>query len=121
MVCVNTFQEIPGRGSASNPKNRFEALECVAEPEDELHEPRNPRTIYMRDDTQSLIAYNQSPDVGFDASFNVYRGCEHGCAYCFARPTHEYLGFSAGLDFESKILVKEDAPALLRRELAAPR
>ena len=62
---------------------------------------------------------NDSPDVGFDASLNPYRGCEHGCAYCYARPTHEYLGYSAGLDFESKILAKLDAPALLRRELLA--
>src|SRR5690606_10962151 len=61
-----------------------------------------------------------SPDVGFEASVNPYRGCEHGCVYCYARPTHEYLGFSPGLDFETRILVKEDAPALLRRTLAAP-
>jgi DNA repair photolyase len=115
---VNTLQGIPGRGSASNPKNRFEVLECVAEPKDEMEAPRNPRTVFMRDDAQSIIAYNQSPDVGFDASFNVYRGCEHGCAYCFARPTHEYLGFSAGLDFETKIMVKEKAPELLRTELS---
>src|SRR5262249_43927356 len=67
----------------------------------------------------SIIAYNDSPDVGFDASINPYRGCEHGCIYCFARPNHEYLGFSAGLDFETKILVKEVAPELLRRELSA--
>jgi DNA repair photolyase len=66
-----------------------------------------------------VIAYNDSPDVGFDASVNPYRGCEHGCVYCYARPFHEYLGFSAGLDFESRILVKEEAPELLRRELSA--
>ena len=68
-----------------------------------------------------MIAYNDSPDVGFDASVNPYRGCEHGCIYCYARPTHEYLGFSAGLDFETRILVKEDAPELLRKELASPK
>src|SRR5207302_1002362 len=64
---------------------------------------------------------NDSPDVGFTHSINPYRGCEHGCIYCFARPTHEYLGFSAGLDFETKIVVKEDAPELLREELMSPK
>jgi len=67
-----------------------------------------------------VITTNDSPDVGFDASLNPYRGCEHGCVYCYARPTHEYLGFSSGLDFESRILVKEEAPNLLREELADP-
>lgn len=107
------------RGSASNPKNRFETAEFIPDPEvaDEEERP-HPRTQFLRDDSQSLITYNTSPDVGFDASFNVYRGCEHGCAYCFARPTHEYLGMSAGLDFETKILVKERAPELLRSELS---
>src|SRR5262249_20381462 len=71
--------------------------------------------------SRSIIATNDSPDVGFDASINPYRGCEHGCGYCYARPYHEYLGFSAGLDFETKILVKEDAPELLRCELTSPR
>src|SRR5947207_4011727 len=75
----------------------------------------------MKDETRSIINYNDSPDVGFNASINPYRGCEHGCIYCFARPNHEYLGFSAGLDFETKILVKEDAPDLLRRELMSKR
>ena len=77
--------------------------------------------MFLRDQTRTIINYNDSPDVGFEASINPYRGCEHGCIYCFARPNHEYLGFSAGLDFETKILVKEDAPDLLRRELASPR
>ena len=71
--------------------------------------------------SKSLIAYNNSPDVGFNASINPYRGCEHGCVYCYARPTHEYLGFSSGLDFETKIMVKEDAPELLRNELSSPK
>ena len=79
----------------------------------------SPRTIYLRDPTRTIIATNDSPDVGFEASINPYRGCEHGCIYCYARPTHEYLGLSAGLDFETKILVKEDAPELLREELNA--
>jgi DNA repair photolyase len=78
-----------------------------------------PRTLFLRDPARSIIVENDSPDVGFHASINPYRGCEHGCVYCFARPTHEYLGWSAGLDFETRILVKEEAPALLRREIAA--
>jgi DNA repair photolyase len=108
--------ERPARGAVSNPKNRFEKLEVELDPGEE---GTLPRTVFLRDDTQSLITYNDSPDVPFTASLNVYRGCEHGCAYCFARPTHEYLGLSAGLDFESKILVKERAPELLRKELSA--
>ena len=114
-------QPIKGRGSVHNPTNRFEKIAYEREedwnPEDDVL----PRTQILKDNTQSIIAYNQSPDVGFDAGINVYRGCEHGCAYCFARPTHEYLGFSAGLDFESKIMVKEDAPELLRKELMSPK
>jgi DNA repair photolyase len=108
-----------GRGSASNPKNRFETVERVADPQDELDQTSAPQTQFFPDRSKSIIAYNDSPDVGFDASINPYRGCEHGCVYCYARPSHEYLGFSAGLDFESKIMVKEDAPELLRRELAS--
>ncbi|MEM7013080.1 MAG: PA0069 family radical SAM protein [Verrucomicrobiota bacterium] len=79
-----------------------------------------PKTVFFRDDSQSIISRNSSPDLGFDASLNPYRGCEHGCSYCYARPYHEYLGFSAGLDFESKIMVKENAPELLERELSSP-
>ena len=79
------------------------------------------RTEYLPDHSRSIIAENDSPDVGFEASLNPYRGCEHGCIYCYARPTHEFLGYSAGLDFETKILVKHDAPGLLRKELASPR
>jgi DNA repair photolyase len=105
-----------GRGASSNPPNRFERRELVSEdPEAPL-----PRTQILKDSARSIIATNDSPDLGFEASLNPYRGCEHGCAYCYARPTHEFLGFSAGLDFETKILVKEDAPELLRRELSAP-
>ena len=80
-----------------------------------------PRTQFFRDHSQTVIARNDSPDVGFTASLNPYRGCEHGCIYCYARPTHEFLGFSAGLDFESKIMIKEDAPELLRAELMSPK
>ena len=68
-----------------------------------------PAHRFFHDTTRTIIATNDSPDVGFEASVNPYRGCEHGCVYCFARPTHEYLGFSAGLDFESKIMVKQNA------------
>jgi DNA repair photolyase len=84
-------------------------------------EEPGPEIIYLRDVSRSIIARNDSPDIGFDASINPYRGCSHGCIYCYARPTHEYLGFSAGLDFESKVLVKEDAPELLRKQLSSPR
>ncbi|HXV82571.1 MAG TPA: PA0069 family radical SAM protein [Candidatus Binatia bacterium] len=110
-----------GRGSASNPKNRFEAIERISDLPDGNDEVPSPQTQFFPDTTKSIIAYNDSPDVGFDASINAYRGCEHGCVYCYARPTHEYLGFSSGLDFETKIMVKENAPELLRKELASPK
>lgn len=110
-----------GRGAANNPVNRFERLAYTPDPECDPEESPDPRTIFLRDTSRSVIARNDSPDVGFGASVNPYRGCEHGCAYCYARPTHEYLGFSAGLDFETRILVKEDAPELLRGELSSPR
>jgi DNA repair photolyase len=112
---------IRGRGAADNPPNRFERLHYEEDPQRADPEAPAPTTIFLRDTSRSIIAYNDSPDVGFSASINPYRGCEHGCIYCYARPTHEYLGLSAGLDFESKILVKEDAPELLRKELSAPR
>ena len=109
---------IRGRGASWNPQNRFETLAYVRD-EDADGDDDAPlqRTIYLRDPSRSIIAHNDSPDIGFESSLNPYRGCEHGCIYCYARPTHEYLGFSAGLDFESKIVVKEDAPELLREEL----
>jgi DNA repair photolyase len=110
---------IKGRGAAGNPTNRFEVISFEREEDWNPAEDRPLRTQFLRDDTSSLITYNKSPDVGFDASINPYRGCEHGCIYCYARPTHEYLGFSAGLDFESKIMVKERAPELLRKELSS--
>jgi DNA repair photolyase len=111
---------IRGRGAADNPPNRFERLHYSPDPDSDDPDDPAPTTLFLKDTARTLITFNDSPDVGFSASINPYRGCEHGCVYCYARPTHEYLGFSAGLDFESKILVKEDAPELLRRELAAP-
>jgi DNA repair photolyase len=111
---------IHGRGAAGNPGNRFERTAYSVSEWDEPEDPSRD-TVFLRDTTRSIITYNDSPDVGFDASINPYRGCEHGCIYCYARPNHEYLGFSAGLDFESKILVKEDAPNLLREELMSTR
>ena len=113
-------EKLRGRGASSNPVNRFEKTSYQPSQWDEPEDP-SPHTVFLRDQTRTIINYNDSPDVGFEASINPYRGCEHGCIYCFARPNHEYLGFSAGLDFETKILVKEDAPDLLRRELASPR
>ncbi|HEY6750430.1 MAG TPA: PA0069 family radical SAM protein [Rubrobacteraceae bacterium] len=112
---------IVGRGAADNPKNRFEKIEVEPELGELDAEEPGPEIIYLRDVSRSIIARNDSPDIGFDASINPYRGCSHGCIYCYARPTHEYLGFSAGLDFESKVLVKEDAPELLRKQLSSPR
>lgn len=108
----------PRRGATVNPRNRFERLQVEIDGEFEDH---NPSTEYLCDDSQTIIAYNDSPDVGFTASLNAYRGCEHGCSYCYARPFHEYLGYSAGLDFETRIMVKMAAPELLRRELSSPR
>ncbi|MCS6976977.1 MAG: PA0069 family radical SAM protein [Gemmatales bacterium] len=117
-------RELPilGRGAETNPPNRFEPLRYELDQEawsDE--EAPSPRTEFLVDSSRSIITYNDSPDVGFSAGVNPYRGCEHGCAYCYARPYHEYLGFSAGLDFESKILVKTEAPELLRKELLSPK
>jgi len=118
---MKTPPPLRGRGSVSNPKNRFESIERVPEPPEDSDEISSPQTQFFPDSSKSIIAYNESPDVGFDASVNPYRGCEHGCVYCYARPTHEYLGFSAGLDFETKIMVKDDAPELLRKELSSPK
>jgi len=119
------------RGAADNPPNRFEKIHL--EPDEDWNPEADeddsqgcrpqgpPRTQFFKDHSQTVISRNDSPDVGFQASLNPYRGCEHGCIYCYARPFHEYLGFSAGLDFESKIMVKEDAPELLRQELSSPK
>ena len=118
---------IRGRGASWSPANRFEKLHVdltdpdVVDVDHETEDTPRRQTQYFRDGTRTIITRNTSPDVGFETSLNPYRGCEHGCIYCYARPTHEYLGFSAGLDFESKIMVKTNASELLHRELESPR
>ena len=111
-----------GRGSSLKPRNRFLKVETVDDFEqlnadDELLSTDKIPTEYLEDDSQSILSENNSPDIPFKYSINPYRGCAHGCSYCYARPTHEYFGFNAGVDFESKIFVKRNAAALLRREL----
>jgi DNA repair photolyase len=122
--------EIPkprGRGSQLDLPNRFERtyreldLEQVEWDDDYLQSLEHRATEYLPDRSRSIVSENDSPDVGFRYSINPYRGCLHGCSYCFARPTHEYLGFNAGLDFESKIMVKENAPELFREFLSRPK
>ena len=111
-----------GRAAVSNRTGRFER-EARAEFEDGWHNDDGngaTKTEVFREAPKRIIAYNQSPDIPFDRSINPYRGCEHGCIYCFARPTHAYIGFSAGLDFETKLFAKPEAPALLASELANP-
>lgn len=108
-----------GRAASTNPQNRFESQ--FYEPDSEELKTRPAvKTEIIEDHAVTIISRNQSPDIPFDVSLNPYRGCEHGCAYCYARPTHEYLGYSAGLDFESRILVKRDAARLLEAELGKP-
>jgi len=118
---VNEPLPIRGRGANSNPANRFEQIYLERDNDWNPEDDPAPQTQFFKDSTRTIINYNDSPDVGFSASVNPYRGCEHGCIYCYARPTHEYLGFSAGLDFERRIMVKENAPELLRKELASPK
>lgn len=112
------MKEIKGRGTNLNPDNRF--IDIKLEILDEYLEhtkddEERPVTQFINDNSKSILSKNDSPDLGFSYSINPYRGCEHGCIYCYARPTHEYLGFSSGLDFETKIMVKKDAPELLER------
>lgn len=109
------------RGAAENPPNRFEKIQLERDQDWNPEEDPLPRTQFLKDNSKTIIAYNDSPDIDFEASVNPYRGCEHGCIYCYARPFHEYLGFSSGLDFETKIMVKENAPKLLREELSSPK
>jgi DNA repair photolyase len=115
-----------GRGADRDPPSRFDRLRLEIEVDaaaagfDDDDAPPPLKTRYFRDLSKSVLSRNESPDVPFRYSTNPYRGCEHGCVYCYARPSHEYLGFSAGLDFESKIMVKTDVAALLARELRRP-
>jgi DNA repair photolyase len=117
-----------GRGAPRDLPNRFEKLAQDLDPDVVQPDPSEeseilpgPKTIFLDDSSESIIVRNDSPDVGFSAGINPYRGCEHGCAYCYARPYHEYLGFSAGLEFETKIMIKRRAPELLRKELSKPK
>jgi DNA repair photolyase len=106
-----------GRGVTGNPAGRFERFAVVDDPVDpDDDRPARPTELF-RDTSKTVLTTNDSPDVPMDVTVNPYRGCEHGCVYCYARPYHEYLGLSAGVDFESRIFVKENAPALLRAEL----
>src|SRR5471030_1543908 len=114
-----------GRGAVRDLPNRFEKLAMDLDPDVVQDDPSaegeplpKPKTTFLDDQSESIIVKNSSPDVGFSAGINPYRGCEHGCAYCYARPYHEYLGFSAGLEFETKIMVKPRAAELLRAELS---
>ncbi len=110
-----------GRGASENPRNRFDAMHVETDEESWIDEDARPqRTVFLNDDSQSILAASDAEDLSFDYGLNPYRGCEHGCAYCYARTYHEYLGFSAGLDFESKIVVKSKAPELLEAALAKP-
>lgn len=114
---------VKGRGAASNPEGRFESIARTREDDGWFREaeaaPRPP-THVSEERARSIISQNDSPDVGFDTSINPYRGCEHGCIYCYARPSHGYLNLSAGIDFETKLFAKTNAAELLRKELARP-
>ncbi len=110
--------DLSGRGTSANPANRYERVHIESDLTDEA--APSPGTTFLKDASRSILSANDSPDVPFTYSINPYRGCEHGCVYCYARPSHEYLSFSAGLDFETKILVKHDAPELLRVALRKP-
>jgi DNA repair photolyase len=116
-------QAFKGRGAVSNPSVRFESF-TLEQAHDGWYEDEVPASLnetVLPDHARSVITTNDSPDVGFDKSINPYRGCSHGCVYCFARPTHAYLGLSPGLDFETKLFYKSDAVKLLEAELAKPK
>jgi DNA repair photolyase len=126
----HTFDQLSGRGAMENPAGRFEPLQVEEDAEalaaiplaedGEEWQPRQIKTQVFRDKSKTIISTNDSPDIGMEATLNPYRGCEHGCIYCFARPTHEYLGMSAGLDFETKIFAKPEAAKLLAEKLQSP-
>jgi DNA repair photolyase len=118
-------QAVRGRGAIGNPANRFESQ--VLEPFDDgwdtlegLADMPKMATTLTRDASKSAISWNNSPDLGFDRAVNPYRGCEHGCIYCFARPSHAYLGYSPGLDFETRLVFKPEIASLLEKELSKP-
>jgi DNA repair photolyase len=122
----STSGPLKGRGAQSRPANRFLRVEAVADleqvegDEEYLESLDHPLTHYAPDTSQSIVSTNNSPDIPFNFSLNPYRGCLHGCSYCYARPSHEYLGLSAGIDFETRIFFKADAPRLFREFLARP-
>jgi DNA repair photolyase len=133
-LCLVSFRQVSqplpilkGRGAADNPPNRFERLHVeddfdhLADEAEFLEQRQGVQSEYFVDNTRTIIATNDSPDIGFRFSINPYRGCAHGCIYCYARPGHEFLGMSAGLDFETKIFVKPRAAELLRAELSSPK
>ncbi|MDZ7362399.1 MAG: PA0069 family radical SAM protein [candidate division KSB1 bacterium] len=119
---INPNLPLKGRGTLLNPVNRFEPIEIEPDPDwlDQAEEPPI-KTQYFVDATRTILSKNDSPDIPFTHGLNPYRGCEHGCIYCYARPTHEYFGLSSGLDFETKIMVKLDAPALLEKTFRDPK
>lgn len=112
-------QSIRGRGASDNPGNRFEEDYLDYDLDEETGQKPSQKTKFIREDAKKILSKNKSPDIPFTYGLNPYRGCEHGCIYCYARPTHEFLGFSAGLDFESRIMVKYDAPKKLRSKFAS--
>jgi DNA repair photolyase len=117
-------KDLTGRGAGTNPVNRYDKLHVELDHMEDSGFPDEERpklkTEYFTDFSKTIVNENKSPDIPFRYSVNPYRGCEHGCAYCYARPTHEYLGLSAGFDFESKIFVKKNAAELLRQKLMSP-
>jgi DNA repair photolyase len=115
-------RKIKGRGAPSNPEGRFETAtaEAVDDGWERDQESARPATTVSEERARSIISRNDSPDIPFEQSINPYRGCEHGCIYCYARPSHGYLNLSAGLDFETKLFAKTNAAELLRKELARP-
>jgi len=127
MLPPQSLKAQKGRGAVSNMQGRYELQAREAfddgwapDPDDAEAELRPPRTVVTAETAKTILTRNQSPDIPFNVSLNPYRGCEHGCIYCFARPSHSYLGLSPGLDFETKLFAKVNAPELLRAELSKP-